>query len=153
METKHKNQPIIVADASGIISLVVDTDSNHEAALQLMLRLDASGVQPTIVVPGELLAETVNLLGKKFSRGLAIETAELLLTQAPFLVRETDPETHTSALELFRQAPGSVSYTDCIVLAMADKYATREVFGFENFFKQRGYHLPSSGTAPEESAA
>ena len=150
METKRKNRPIIVADASGIISLVVDTDSNHGAALGVMLQLDSPRTQPVIVVPPELLAETVNLLGKKFSRGLAIETAELLLTQAPFIVRETDLDTQTAALELFKQAPGSVSYTDCIVLATADKYETRDVFGFEHFFKQRGYHLP---TAKEEVAA
>lgn len=100
----------------------------------LFISLINPQTQPLIIVPGELLAETVNIVGKKFSRRLAIETARLLLTQPPFLVKETDLATHLAALGLFEEAAGSVSYTDCLVLATADKHGTRDVFGFEHFF-------------------
>jgi predicted nucleic acid-binding protein len=93
----------------------------------------------TIFVPGEVLPETVNMLGKKFSRALAIDTGRLLITSAPFLVTHTDLDTHVSALSLFEQSTGSVSYTDCLVMATANKYVTRHVFGFDDIFQQSGF--------------
>jgi predicted nucleic acid-binding protein len=45
-----------------------------------------------------------------------------------------------------------VSLTDCIVMAIADHYGTKDIFGFDKQFADAGYHRlePSrdwSGTA------
>lgn len=134
----------IVADASGIISLVVDSDSKHEAATVFARGLEQNPFGTLIFVPSEILAETINLLGKKFGRGLAVETGRMLLNQAPFVVRESEPTTKLAALELYRTAPAGVSYTDCLVMAVADELHTHWIFGFDTAFAQRGYHLPGS---------
>lgn len=138
----------IVADASGLVSLVVDSDTNHHTAKAFARDLEANPFGNLIFVPSEILAETVNLLGKKFSRGLAVDTGRTLLNNAPFVVRETDVSTKLAALELFRTAPAGVSYTDCLVMATADELHTQWIFGFDAAFRQRGYHLP----APEKEA-
>lgn len=43
----------------------------------------------------------------------------------------------------------SVSLTDCIVMAAADARGTKDIFGFDRIFAQRGYTIP---TAEKEAA-
>jgi predicted nucleic acid-binding protein len=85
----------------------------------------------------------MNLLGKKFSHDLAHRTGERLLTSPLFLVSATDPDTRTHTLGLFRATPPGVSFTDCLVMATADKYETQEIFGFDEIFRKKGYRVPA----------
>ncbi len=53
--------------------------------------------------------------------------------------------THSSG-EVCAVLPQSVSYTDCVVMAVADEYHTTQIFGFDEDFKKHGYRvLPSPG--------
>jgi len=54
----------IIADSSGLISLLIDSDQNHPKAAWIAEQLRDEPV--TILVPSEVLAETINILGKKF---------------------------------------------------------------------------------------
>jgi hypothetical protein len=40
-------------------------------------------------------------------------------------------------------SPERGSFVDCLVMAYANLYDTREIFGFDAVFVQNGYHLPS----------
>jgi predicted nucleic acid-binding protein len=53
----------LIADTSGLISLAVKSDRNHEAAVAATERL--KGKQSNILVLYEILVETVNVLGKR----------------------------------------------------------------------------------------
>ena len=143
METKNKHhQNLVITDASGIISMVVETDTNHAAAKAFAKHHRNTGA--AFYVPGELFAETLNLIGKKFSRGLAIDTGKLLLTEPSFVIGTTHADRHAQALELFKNTPAGVSYTDCLVIVTADEHQTPYVFGFDGIFRQRGYIVPGS---------
>jgi len=37
----------------------------------------------------------------------------------------------------------SVSYTDCLVMVMAEQHGTVEIFGFDEIFSRRGFFLPA----------
>ena len=87
-------------------------------------------------------AETLNLIGKKFSRGLAIDTGKLLLTEPSFVIGTTHGDRHAQALELFKNTPAGVSYTDCLVMVTADEHQTPYVLGFDDLFRKRGYTVP-----------
>ena len=63
------NEPFIIADTSGLISLAVTTDHNHEQAVAETARLREK--QNNILVPYEVLLETVNTLGKRFGHDKA----------------------------------------------------------------------------------
>jgi predicted nucleic acid-binding protein len=52
----------------------------------------------------------------------------------------------TAALEKFNEQPPAVSLTDCIVMAVADAYKTKEVFGFDKQFEDAGYHRLTPST-------
>jgi predicted nucleic acid-binding protein len=77
MET---SSPIIVADSSGLISLTLETDLNHEAAMAIAN--DFVGTQTTALIPAEVFAETLNILGKKFGHERAVEASEAILGSA-----------------------------------------------------------------------
>jgi predicted nucleic acid-binding protein len=44
------------------------------------------------------------------------------------------------ALKKFAHIGEAVSFTDCIVMAVADEYGTPDIFGFDKQFQEAGYH-------------
>jgi len=129
-------QPII-ADTSGLVSLVTDTDHNHLPATKAAAALRKTS-RP-ILLPHDVYVETINILGKKSGHETASKAAsELLHPDSQFLLIDT----HTSlitALEKFKDQPSGVSLTDCIVMAVADDYGTKDIFGFDKQFEDAGY--------------
>jgi predicted nucleic acid-binding protein len=96
------------------------------------------------VIPCDIFAETVNILGKKFGHADALAAVEILLAGAVFAVEETDADVRAGALTLFGSLPEGVSYTDCVVMAMATANNTEHVFGFDDVFSKNGYQLPEA---------
>ena len=56
-----------------------------------------------------------------------------------FILIETRPY-FIRALEKFKDKPPAVSFTDCIVMVVADDYGTKDIFGFDKQFEEAGYH-------------
>jgi predicted nucleic acid-binding protein len=137
MATTHDTTSLI-ADSSGLVSLLVPTDDNHALAVRASERLFPPTV--TILVPCDVFSETVNVLGKKAGHDVAAAAADYLLSTPPFSVSDTTETLRQGALQRFRDQPGSVSFTDCLVMALADEYETREIFGFDEAFGKNGYH-------------
>jgi predicted nucleic acid-binding protein len=48
------------------------------------------------------------------------------------------------ALRKFEKLPERVSFTDCVVMAVADYYQTQDISGFDQQFAQAGYQILSS---------
>jgi predicted nucleic acid-binding protein len=140
METKNNSDRLIIADASGLVSVAIATDTNHRSAVAAATEL--AGKHSLVVIPSEIFAETINILGKKFGHARALQTAQTLLDSSDFLVIDTEEGTRLDALGLFENTAPGVSFTDCLVMATANKYETREIFGFDNVFGRKGYHGP-----------
>jgi predicted nucleic acid-binding protein len=130
---------MVVADTSGLISLIVDTDSNHERALALSQIFDAS--EGGLIIPSDVFTETMNVLGRQLGHLVATESGRRILASPSYLIARSD-ESHEAAMEQFAKQPGSVSFTDCIVMAMADRFDTTVVFAFDAVFRKNGYRLP-----------
>jgi predicted nucleic acid-binding protein len=133
------DSPPLIADTSGIVSLFVENDSNHARATEATAHIAPS--IPILVSP-EVFSESINVLGRKSGHSFAIEAANYLLTQHPFQLLETQKAVLLAALEKFAEQRTSVSFTDCVVMATADEYETKAIFGFDTCFAQSGYHLP-----------
>src|SRR5688572_43928 len=113
METK--NNPII-ADTSALVSLIVPSDVNHAEAVREATRLVST--DRLIILPSEVLAETVNILGKKFGHGVATQAGRKFLDfDGQFSVTLTDADELRFALDLLEKEKQSVSLTDCVVMA------------------------------------
>lgn len=127
----------IVVDTSALISLLSKDDKNHKAAIQVTSQI--SKENKTIVLPGEMITEFINVLGKKAGHKVAIQRGNILLTSHEYKVVETHEKIRLQAFEIFKRQPDSVSLTDCIVMAFANEYETKEIFGFDELFRKNGY--------------
>jgi predicted nucleic acid-binding protein len=128
----------IIADSSGIVSLLSETDKNHPIALQVTD--DLKNTSGSIIVPSDVFSETLNVIGRKIGHGVAITVGQEIITSGIYLVLEANEKTRQIAFELFKAQPGSVSFTDCIVMAFADQFNTKNIFGFDEAFKKNGYN-------------
>ena len=128
---------VFIADSSGLFSLLIDTDANHKKAIKINDQyLKAEGIVP---VPSEILSELINIVGKKFDHIRAIKTASAIFKSKVFIVENASDLTRDIALKKYRHQPKSVSFTDCLVMAFADLYETKDIFGFDEAFRKNGY--------------
>lgn len=132
-----KMHKFIVADTSGFISLLSKDDKNHTSALHVASVIHKDG--KTIILPGEIITEFINVLGKKANHRVAIQRGDLLLHSPEYKIVDTNEHIRSQAFALFKKQPESVSFTDCIVMAFADEYETKEIFGFDEAFAKNGY--------------
>ena len=146
METSKKG--VIIADTSGLVSLFSPDDRNHEEAINAAKRLKKD--QKTILIPAAVFVEFLNVLGRKAGHEAALAAVSELTP--PFLVLpEPANLPQNPALKKFARVAEAVSFTDCIVMAVADEYGTPDIFGFDKQFQDAGYHrLEPATTSMQE---
>ena len=127
----------VIIDSSAFISLGTVTDSNYKKATLISNQIEKEN--RTIIMPGEIFTEIVNVVGKKVDHKVAIDQASHIFSSKAINVEDTNPKIRQNAFEKFKIQPKSVSFTDCIVMAFADEFETREIFGFDEAFKKNGY--------------
>lgn len=126
----------IIVDSSSLVALANKKDSTHKRAKAIITKFkDALQV----VIPTEVFAETLNIIGKKVGKFIAVNVGEKLLLSDLFDIVESTHQIRIAALKKFKNQPRSVSFTDCIVMAFADAYGTKEIFGFDETFTKNGY--------------
>jgi predicted nucleic acid-binding protein len=140
-----------IADTSALISLVSLSDANHARAVGWSQQALEQNI--TTIIPGEVHTEFMNIFGKKADHQEAIRTGEIMLFSPEYQVVETTTERRERAFELFREQKQSVSFTDCIVMAFADKYQTKDIFGFDGAFADNGYTRVGWDDLPEKQVA
>jgi predicted nucleic acid-binding protein len=128
---------VIIADTSGLVSLFSPDDRNHTEAINAAEQLIND--KKTILIPAAVYVEFLNVLGRKVGHEVALAAAAELTP--PFLVLSEPANLPQSpALKKFANIPPAVSFTDCIVMAVADDYGTSDIFGFDKQFQDAGYH-------------
>ena len=130
-------KPPIVADSSALVSLATATDSNYHKATDIAQIIKEEDLQ--VVIPGDVFSETLNVLGRKSNHQIALGTAETILNSNCFIIAETNTEIRNNALEIFKGQAQSVSFTDCLVMAFANHYHTKTIFGFDEVFRKNKY--------------
>ncbi len=129
----------MIADTSALISLAIPTDANHRAAVASAEEVRDEAV--TILVPWDVYAELVNTLGKQYDHAKALTVARYVATTPLFLIVNVSDDAKLQAHDRFGNQPRSVSFTDCLVMAVADEYGTKRIFGFDEAFTKNGYEI------------
>ena len=127
----------IIIDSSAFISLGTVTDSNFQNATIISKQIESAGGM--VVMPGEVFTEIVNVVGKKVGHDAAIKQGNKILSAKTITIVETTADVRNKAFEKFQKQPKSVSFTDCLVMAFADEFETREIFAFDETFRKNGY--------------
>ena len=133
---------LAIADSSALVALMKDDDATHGQALMVVTPLMKAHAE--IIVPSEVFAETINILGKKVSNEVAVRAARKLLS-AGFAIVGSEPVILQGATDILASQKNSTSFVDALVMAWANHYKTRNIFGFDAVFKANGYLLPGFG--------
>lgn len=128
---------IIIADASGLISTFIKKDQNHKLAKKIKEKTIKD--KSIIYLPHEVFSETINVVGRKVGHDAAVDLGKTLLETDLFFILPSSYALINRALELLYKQAKSVSFTDCLVMAFADEYETKEIFGFDEAFHKNGY--------------
>ena len=130
-----------IVDSSALVALALTTDAFHEKARAISEYLKQNGT--IVLVPVEVLSETLNILGKLQGREYAVTFGQQLLTDSAIHPMNVSEEGMRIALGKWQKQGGGVSYTDCLVMARADESETTTIFGFDAVFEKNGYVLPN----------
>lgn len=129
---------ILIADSSALFALASRIDSTHQKAKRIAQQF--SKTEGSIIVPSEIFFETINTIWKKITKTQALITGADILTSKTYSIIETTSELRALALDIFkRQTSKNVSFTDCLVMAFADQFKTKTIFGFDESFKKNGF--------------
>lgn len=139
MEINSNQARFISVDTSALISFFNPSDSNHTKAASILENL--ANKPAVMITAADAYSEMLNTIWKKLGRIFALEVADYLAQDSQFILVDTT-DLFPQALEKFKSATSSPSFTDCIVMATADKFQTKEVFGFDECFSKNGYTLP-----------
>ncbi|MBI2326892.1 PIN domain-containing protein [Candidatus Curtissbacteria bacterium] len=127
----------VIADSSALVAQASTVDHDHNLAVSLSIHIKKTN--RALIIPGEIFAETLNVLGKKVNHELSVETGWKFLESKELSIMEATLQIRKKTLEKFQRQPKSVSFTDCLVMAFADEFETNEIFGFDETFAKNGY--------------
>jgi predicted nucleic acid-binding protein len=135
---EESNPHTIIADTSGLVSLFHPLDSNHNVAVAAAERLRDR--HATMLIPVAVYLELLNILGRIMGHEAAVRVAEELSDHFT-IINNISSSSLLTSLKLFAEVSGSVSHTDCVVMASCDEYGTLEIFGLDKAFARLGYHI------------
>jgi len=133
------NTPVII-DSSALFALVSLDDAHHQEALRISQKL--ARTQRAVVILGEVFSETLNIVGKKLGRQEQLALADEVLRSGDFIFQDVTRQLREDAVSKLEQQASSVSYTDALVMTLADFFISKAIFGFDDVFRKNGYRLP-----------
>ena len=131
---KSRGDPIFI-DTSAIIAARDARDANHEAAIEYLREVRAQ--RRRFLITNFVFAEVHAYFCR--NQKIAIELGELLLKDPLFdYVRLTAPEEHEAWGVAKRHADKEFSLVDCMSFVVMQRRILREVFAFDDHFRQYG---------------
>ena len=130
----------VVVDADAIVAWISGTDLNHGKAMAALEKIKRE--RQILAYPATAIAEATTVLQKKVGARV-VEEVVALFGQAEVEVAATGKSEIEKALKMYFTARGSKKNTlfDAVVAAVADKYQTKDIFSFDEFYKKKGFNL------------
>ena len=144
------NSAFVILDSSALIAQINVKDLWHKKANTISEYIEQTDRK--VILPAEVLAETLNRIGNNVGRQEAVLAGNALLERnesGDILITQSNTEILRATLNLLNtvQEPPEkrASFVDCLVMASAIFYDTREIFGFDAVFERNGFPLPGNG--------
>jgi predicted nucleic acid-binding protein len=145
----------VILDSSALIVQINRKDLWHTKATAISEFIER--IDRKVILPAEVLAESLNRIGNNIGRQEAVLAGNALLERnetGDILITHTNTDILAATLNLLktvREPQGKrVSFVDCLVMATATFYDTREIFGFDAVFGNNDFYLP--GNAEKQAA-
>ena len=143
------NSAFVILDSSALIAQINVKDLWHKKANTISEYIQQTDRK--VILPAEVLAETLNRIGNNVGRQEAVLAGNALLERnesGDILITQSNTEILRATLNLLNtvQEPPEkrASFVDCLVMASAIFYDTREIFGFDAVFERNGFPLPGN---------
>jgi predicted nucleic acid-binding protein len=122
----------VLLDTSALYASLDADDPNHGRARRYL-----AGTPAVYVVPETVFSEAMTLIKLHLSIGLAVETGRAILAGSPFRLHRLSADEFQETWRVFsRYTDKAWSYTDCSILALAQRLRIDEVFAFDRHFEQ-----------------
>ena len=145
----------VILDSSALIAQINVKDLWHKKANTVSEFIERTDRQ--VILPAEVLAETLNRIGNNVGRQDAVLAGNALVERnetGDILITQSNMEIISATLNLLKTVSEPqdkrASFVDCLVMATAAFYDTREIFGFDTVFEKNGFQLP--GEAEKQAA-
>jgi predicted nucleic acid-binding protein len=145
----------VILDSSALIAQINVKDLWHKKANTVSEFIERTDRQ--VILPAEVLAETLNRIGNNVGRQDAVLSGNALVERnetGDILITQSNMEIISATLNLLKTVSEPqdkrASFVDCLVMATAAFYDTREIFGFDAVFGKNGFQLP--GEAEKQAA-
>jgi predicted nucleic acid-binding protein len=149
------NSAFVILDSSALIAQINGKDLWHQKANTISEFIERTDRK--VILPVEVLAETLNRIGNNIGRQDAVIAGNALLERnetGDILITHSNTDILRATLTLLNsvQEPPDkrASFVDCLVMATAAFYDTREIFGFDAVFGRNDFQLP--GNAEKQAA-
>lgn len=125
----------VLLDTSAIYALVVSRDQHHSAARAYLTR--ALDQRVRLVLSDAIFAETMNLLKSRHGAMAAITAGRMMKRSSAYLWEPLTAAGERTTWDIFQKHDDKAwSFTDCSLLAMAQRLHVAEVFSFDTHFDQ-----------------
>ena len=145
----------VILDSSALIAQINVKDLWHQKATTISAYIERTDRK--VILPAEVLAETLNRIGNNISRQEAVLAGNALMERneaGDILITHTNTDILAATLTLLKTVrepqDKRASFVDCLVMATATFYDTREILGFDAVFGRNGFYLP--GNAEKQAA-
>jgi len=145
----------VILDSSALIAQINVKDLWHKKANSISELIERTDRK--VILPAEVLAETLNRIGNNIGRQDAVLAGNALLERnetGDILITQSNMDIISATLNLLKTVrepqDKRASFVDCLVMATATFYDTREIFGFDAVFERNGFHVP--GTTEKQAA-
>jgi predicted nucleic acid-binding protein len=143
------NSTFVILDSSALIAQINIKDLWHKKANTISEIIERTDRK--VILPAEVLAETLNRIGNNIGRQEAVLAGNALLERndtGDVLITHSNTDILSATLRLLNSVAEPpekrASFVDCLVMATATFYDTREIFGFDAVFERNGFKLPGN---------
>jgi predicted nucleic acid-binding protein len=139
----------VILDSSALIAQINVKDLWHKKANTVSEFIERTDRK--VILPAEVLAETLNRIGNNVGRQDAVLAGNALVERnetGDILITQSNMEIISATLNLLKTVSEPqdkrTSFVDCLVMATAAFYDTREIFGFDAVFGRNDFYLPGN---------
>ena len=124
---------MIMLDSSYIVSLVVDSENDHERALELFEKLDGKG----LVITNAILTETINLLLKRLNKNTKAIFEVYETIKSDFKIIYENEELTERAMQTLIRYKSNFGLADALSIEVMKDLNIREIFSFDDDFDNK----------------
>ncbi|KZX15571.1 ribonuclease VapC20 [Methanobrevibacter cuticularis] len=124
---------MIFLDSSYIVSLVVDSEEDHENALELFEKLEGK----ELVITNAVLTETINLLLKRLNRNTKAISEVYETITSEFTIIYENKELTQRAMETLIKYKATLGLADALSIEVMKELNIYEIFSFDDDFDNK----------------